>query len=87
LWPVLEKMQGMRVDKTDKTMKIEDAVSRASLNLDENQMDALRREPGKPLPHFIAWMREKGWNATDDYLKDIWFSIMQSRIFSETNEW
>jgi hypothetical protein len=72
---------------TAATMSLDDVISRAGLNLDENQIEELKREPGKPLPHFIAWTREKGWNATDDYLKDIWFSIMESRIFSETNEW
>ena len=68
-------------------MSLDDVISRAGLNLDESQMDELKRESGKPLPHFIAWMREKGWDSPDDFLVDIWFSIMESRIFSETNEW
>lgn len=68
-------------------MKMEDAVSRAGLFLDECQVEEIRREPGKPLPHFIAWMREKGWDAPDEYLNDIWFALMESRIFHETNEW
>jgi len=62
-------------------------LSRAGLDLTEQQVDEIAKEPGKPLPHFIAWMREKGWDAPDEGLQEVWYSLMESRIFTESSDW
>ncbi len=62
-------------------------ISRAGLDLTEQQVDEIAKEPGKPLPRFIAWMREKGWDAPDEGLQEVWFILMESRIFTEPSDW